>query len=254
MSSLTDRVEALEASATRLAGLVRPLTPQQLTALSYASEWTIAEVLSHLGSGAVIMRGNIDAVVSGNEVEAGFNQSVWDEWNAKTPAAKASDALLADRALLDRVAGLSDAERASFQFSAGPMVLDLPTFLGLRLNEHVVHSWDIDVAIHPDATLSTDAVGIVIDNLGMIVGFAGKSDGNERIVAVRTTQPDRVFALTIRPDAVSLAPLTDSTSAAVELPSEAFVRLVYGRLDMAHTPSGVESSALDELRKLFPGL
>jgi hypothetical protein len=41
----------------------------------------------------------------------------------------------------------------------------------------------------------------------------------------------------------------------LRLPAEAFIRLVYGRLDSAHTPP-VEtgSTHLDELRRLFPGL
>ena len=41
----------------------------------------------------------------------------------------------------------------------------------------------------------------------------------------------------------------------LRLPGEAFIRLVYGRLDSAHTPP-VEtgSTDLDELRRLFPGL
>jgi hypothetical protein len=39
------------------------------------------------------------------------------------------------------------------------------------------------------------------------------------------------------------------------LPAEAFVRLVYGRLDPDHTPP-VETGGdeLDALRKVFPGL
>jgi hypothetical protein len=40
----------------------------------------------------------------------------------------------------------------------------------------------------------------------------------------------------------------------LELPSEAFIRLVYGRLDPAHTPevSG-RPTVLEELRRAFPG-
>jgi hypothetical protein len=40
----------------------------------------------------------------------------------------------------------------------------------------------------------------------------------------------------------------------LRLPAEAFVRLVYGRLDADHTPA-VESAGLelDELRQVFPG-
>jgi hypothetical protein len=40
----------------------------------------------------------------------------------------------------------------------------------------------------------------------------------------------------------------------LELPSEAFIRLVYGRLDPAHTPAVNGSpTLLDDLRAAFPG-
>jgi uncharacterized protein (TIGR03083 family) len=254
MTNVTDRLDALEASSARLASRIGSLSSEQLTSPSYASKWTIADVLSHMGSGAVIMRRAIDAAVSGDPVEDGFNQSVWDEWNAKSPDDKATAALAADRALLDRVAAMSADERASFQRSMGPFTLDLSSFLGLRLNEHVLHTWDIDVAIDPGATLPADAVEIVIDNLGMIAGFAGKSDGNERDIAIHTTEPDREILLKVGPERLSLEPSVTTTAADLELPSEAFVRLVYGRLDPAHTPPGVAAPELDDLRKMFPGL
>jgi hypothetical protein len=47
-------IGVLRNSHERLAGLVTPLTPDQLRAQSYDTEWTIAQVLSHLGSGAEI--------------------------------------------------------------------------------------------------------------------------------------------------------------------------------------------------------
>ena len=49
----TDPLDALRASADRLAALVEPLTPDELRLSAYPTEWTIAQVLSHLGSGAV---------------------------------------------------------------------------------------------------------------------------------------------------------------------------------------------------------
>lgn len=251
-------LEALESSVARLASLVQGLAPEQLKDQSYASQWTIADVLSHLGAGAVIMRRGIDAAVSGDAVEDGFNQSVWDVWNAKTPEAKASDALNADRALVDRLRAISDEERASFKFAVGPMTLDFDRFLTLRLSEHTLHTWDIDVSRHPDATLAPDAVPFVLDVLPMIAGFAGKSDGNEGVVAIRTANPDRAFVLTVQPERLSLASVTDSASDSdsvdIDLSSEELVRLVYGRLDPAHTSPGVKSPVLDRLRRLFPGL
>ena len=86
MTAATDRLGALDASASRLATLTQALTPEQLDSQSYPKKWTISDVLSHIGSGGVIMRRGVDAAVSGEAVEDGFNQSVWDEWNAKSSA------------------------------------------------------------------------------------------------------------------------------------------------------------------------
>jgi uncharacterized protein (TIGR03083 family) len=259
---MAERLAALEASVTRLASLVQGLAPEQLNDQSYASQWSVADVLSHLGSGAVIMRRSVDATVSGGTVEDGFNQSVWDEWNAKTPEAKASDALAADQALIDRLTEVSDDERASFQFSMGPMTLDFDRFLTMRLSEHLLHTWDVEVPTDPSATLPADAAAFVLDVLPMITSFVGKSDGNERVVTIHTTSPDRVFELTVQPERVALAPSPGSATEApgdaaptdVELTSEEFVRLVYGRLDPAHTSPSAESPELDRLRKVFPGV
>jgi hypothetical protein len=45
----------------------------------------------------------------------------------------------------------------------------------------------------------------------------------------------------------------EKPSADVELPPEAFARLVYGRLDLAHTPLGGHDLVLRRLRDVFPG-
>ena len=47
--------DLLRASSERLHGLVAPLSDDDLTGQSYDDDWTIADVLSHIGSGAVIM-------------------------------------------------------------------------------------------------------------------------------------------------------------------------------------------------------
>jgi hypothetical protein len=46
-----------------------------------------------------------------------------------------------------------------------------------------------------------------------------------------------------------------AAAASLVLPAEAFIRLVYGRLDPEHTPElAVVGIDLDELRRAFPGL
>ncbi len=70
-----------------------------------------------------------------------------------------------------------------------------------------------------------------------------------------TTDPERRFLLETG-EAVTLTPSDgEAAPAGLRLPAEAFVRLVYGRMDEAHTPP-LESTGVDlgELRQLFPGL
>jgi hypothetical protein len=53
---------------------------------------------------------------------------------------------------------------------------------------------------------------------------------------------------------VSIAPAGRDGAADLELPAEALVRLVYGRLDPGHTPPFAGSpELLEELRRVFPG-
>jgi hypothetical protein len=71
---------------------------------------------------------------------------------------------------------------------------------------------------------------------------------------VVTSNPEGHFTLETG-DSVKLEAFEpDDYEAELELPAEALLRLVYGRLDPAHTPPlktrGVD---LDELRAVFPG-
>jgi uncharacterized protein (TIGR03083 family) len=250
---MTDHA-ALHASVDRLRELVTPLDGDQLRAQSYASEWTVADVLSHIGSGAVIARESIDASVDGRKLPDDFAPPIWDGWNAKSPEAKAADALLADRALLERIETVSDADRARLMFSMGPMELPFEAYIGLRVNEHILHTWDVEVAFDPTAVLPADEAAIVVDQLEMITRFAAQSSGPQREVRIHTTAPERRFTLSLGDDGSSLTPGDAAGAADLELPAEAFIRLVYGRLDPAHTPTVSGDADLDELRAAFPGL
>ena len=239
-------IETLAASAQRLAALVEPLTPEQLRQPAYPSEWTIADVLSHLGSGGVTSRRRLD----GDEMEI---QAIWDEWNAKSPDQQAAEALEADRAFLTRLASLTPEDRAR-RFAVGPMDLDLASALRLRLSEHALHTWDVAVTLDPTATVPDDAAELLIDSLGMMAGFAGRPTGVERTIRVGTSAPTRRLQLALQPAAVSLSADDPTGTADLELPAEALIRLVAGRLDPDHTPAVNDpDSNLDELRRVFPG-
>jgi len=194
----------------------------------------------------VITRGRLDADVD--------MQAVWDEWNAKGPDAKAADALEADAALRLRLAALTPEEQERLRFAMGPMELDLPTFVGMRISEHTLHTWDVAVTFDEKATVPRDGAELVVDNLAMMAPFAGKPTGADRTFTVRTTDPTRHFDIALRPDGVSLAPSDPAGPPDLELSADGLIRLVYGRLDPDHTPT-VRGSAtdLDELRRAFPG-
>jgi uncharacterized protein (TIGR03083 family) len=241
-------LEGLGASVDRLATLVSGLTPEQIRQQAYPSEWTVADVLSHLGSGAVITRKRFEG-------DADLDpQPIWDEWNAKDPDAQAAGLLEADAALQTRLAALTPDEVGTLRFALGPMELDAPTFLGMRLNEHVVHTWDIAVTFDDAATIPSDEAELMVDALTMITNFAGKPTGTERTLTVTTVAPEGSFEIALRADGVALSPEPPVDVPDLELPGDALIRLVYGRLDPAHTPViDAGASELDELRRAFPG-
>lgn len=250
---MTDRLAVLERSADRLRDTVDGLDAARLTDPAFPTAWSIADVLSHLGSGAVILLGRLEDTLSGTPTPDSAAQAVWDEWNAKAPQDQAADALVADRALVERLAGLTDEERSGFAFTMGPMDFDFDGFVGLRLNEHVLHLWDIEVALDPDATLAADAAAAVVDNLSFIVRFTAAPLAVERTVTVATTDPTRAVVVTLGPDEVRLTAVDAAVAPDLVLPAEAFVRLVYGRLDPDHTPAVRGTADLAELRAVFPG-
>jgi uncharacterized protein (TIGR03083 family) len=255
---VTDQLAALRASVARLNAIVSGFDADGLRAQAYPTEWKVADVLSHLGSAAVINRARLDAALAGTEVGDDFVHGVWDEWNAKDPDAKAADSLRVDRELLEQLESLDDAERARVHYSLGPLSVDFARHVQLRLNEHALHTWDIEVVLDPNAALPADAAALIVDQVGMIAQWTGKPTGIEHDVQVHTVDPTRDFTIALGAEQVVLTPyeptVTNRDVPNLVIPAEAFVRLVYGRLDPAHTPAVRGDADLDELRRAFPGV
>jgi uncharacterized protein (TIGR03083 family) len=252
---MSDALNALRSSANRLTRLVRPLGDTAITGRAYPAEWTIADVLSHLGSGAVISQRRLDDTLSGTATPDTFNPAVWDEWNAKSPRAKADDGLAATEAFTARLEAVTPADRSRFALAMGPLELDWNAFIGMRLNEQLLHEWDVAVALEPSATLPPDGTELVIDNLDIIARFTARPAGDARTITVVTTSPDRSFDITIEPSSVTFAAADAVASPDLRMPSEAFIRLVYGRLDpdQAAAPTTGDTGAIEQLRNVFPG-
>ena len=248
-------IGALRHSHDRLQALVGPLDLSQLEQRSYASEWSVAQVLSHLGSGAEIFGLFLAAGLAGQDPpgrEAFV--PIWNVWNAKDPQAQAADGLRADEATLERFESLDPEQKAGLRLHLFGMDMDVTGVARMRVSEHAVHTWDVAVALDPSAKVAPDAVGLLIDTIGQLAARSAKPDGKQRRLLVSTTDPERHFVLETG-DAVSLTESEGEDGLPeLRLPAEAFLRLVYGRLGPHHTPP-VEADGvdLDELRQLFPG-
>ncbi len=247
-------VRAVRASHDRLSGIVAGLDADGLRQRSYAREWSIADVLSHLGSGAEIFMLSLNAGLTGAEPPTSDDfQPIWATWNARPPQEQAAICVTANEALVSRLESLTAAQREAFSVVMfGGMTMDLTGFLGLRLSEHAVHTWDVAVVLDPGERVAQDAVELMIDRLSMIIGFAAKKAAEPVVIAVTTTNPDRTF--TLDTGGVSLAPGDPQAAAqaSMVLPAEALIRLVYGRLDddTDLTAAGV---TLAQLQAVFPG-
>jgi uncharacterized protein (TIGR03083 family) len=248
-------IEALRHSHDRLSAVAGPLGPAELQGQSYPSEWSIAQVLSHLGSQAEIFGMFLDAGLSGQDPpDREAFPPIWAAWNAKSTQQQAADALAADDAVTRRLESLDPGQRERLRLKLFGMDLDAAGLARIRLGEHAIHTWDIAVAVIPAATVAQDAVDLLIDTLGQLVARAGKPDGRPRRLRVTTTDPARQFVLETGETVTLTEGAGEPGLPGLSLPAEALVRLVYGRLDPAHTPPVVADRVdLDDLRAIFPG-
>jgi uncharacterized protein (TIGR03083 family) len=258
MSANTELQTALRSSHRRLEEATRPLTDEEIAGPSYCTDWSTAQVLSHIGSGAQIFGLMLDAGLAGAETPGREEFSrIWDVWNAMSPTDQARNSIIADEAFLDRLAAIPADQLDAMQMTLFGGAADATRLLGMRLSEHAIHTWDVIVIRDPDAEVAGDAVSWMVDWLDPAARRSGNTQGGALEVDITTTDPDRAFRLSVS-DTVKLLPAgadMPPAAAAVRMPASALVRLAYGRLDPEHTPPTVETDEidLDTLRRIFPG-
>ncbi|MDR0343535.1 MAG: maleylpyruvate isomerase N-terminal domain-containing protein [Nocardiopsaceae bacterium] len=258
--SLPGVVASLRNSHDRLVSVLAALTGDQASGPSYADEWTIAQVASHLGSGAEIYAWLLPAgLEQGDAPGMEQIQPIWDSWNAKPPVQQVGDAVAADAALLDQVDALPPADRQRWRLELFGAEQSLTGLMRMRLSEHAVHTWDIAVALDPAAGVAADAIALLVDTLPGLAGWTGKGAPEPTSFRIVTSDPEREFLLELTGTGARLGPQgtagTAGAAAVLQLPAEALVRLIYGRLDPDHTPATVKAgdADLDLLRRSFPG-
>lgn len=261
MSTLADRtIAALRAVHDDLAALVPTLTDEQLIGPSGASEWSVSQVLSHMGSGAEITFANYEASLRGDEAPSqDFNESVWARWDALTPQEQAAGVIPVASAVVEFLEALTPDQRETLQVKLGfmPFPLPLTTIVGMRLHENTLHFWDVRVALDSEAQLDETASAVLFEHLdadmGFLLGFIGKADALANPARVRVGVSDLGFVIT---DSVSVTTSIGEATATIHGPLESVLRLTAGRLTPGRTPAAVSvegNVTLDDLRRVFPG-
>ncbi len=256
--SLDRAIASLRAHHDRLAEVVAGLDPEQLSGPSAASEWSIAQVLSHLGSGAEIFYGPYSAALTGAASPPVDNQAIWDRWNASTPEEQAAGFLEHDERLLRLLEDATADQRDTVVIDLGffPEPIPLAQAVGMRLNEAALHTWDVLAGIDASAAVDEEAADLLLEQYAgaaaYMLGFIGKP---ERLGTSAVVDLDG-YALTVG-DSISVsAGSPDEPTAALHAPHEAALRLVSGRLKPGYTAEEVTVSGnvdLDALRQVFPG-
>jgi uncharacterized protein (TIGR03083 family) len=256
MTELTDRtIAALHAEHDTLVSLIANLDDDQLNSPSGADGWTVAQVLSHLGSGAEIGRAPIVAA-TGESVGVEDNQTIWARWDAASAADQASGFVEQNTRWLEALDALTPEQRSSLTIDLGflPEPVPLITVLGMRLNEVANHAWDVRVALDPEAEVNADSAVALVDlltgPLGFMLGFMGKPAELAEPALVAVPGAGLVIE-----DAVSVVSSVESPSTTFSGSSGAFIRLLNGRLKEPYAKGvSVEGNAtLDDLHRVFPG-
>jgi uncharacterized protein (TIGR03083 family) len=255
MTDVDHSIATLRASHERLRALVEPLSPEEIRQTSFCSDWSIAQVLSHLGSQAELLGGFLTAALAGEpEPDRESFPAVWDRWNARSPEEQRAEGLAANEQAVVDIESVDEPVRSELQISmfSGFLTVDVPGFARLRLMEHAIHSWDIAVTLDPDAVIDPAAVALIVDELPALVGrFAQPHDG----LRLRIDVSDPTSSWLLAPGEEGFEPYVDQpVDGTLAVSAEQLIRLVYGRLrpadDLTVDAPGI---TVADLEQVFPG-
>ncbi len=252
---------AVRRSHDRLTGRLSTLSETDATRPSYARDWTVAQVASHLGSQAEVFELFLTAGVTEEPAPGGeVFGPVWDRWNALAPLEQLRACTAANESFVSKVEGLGEEQSARFVLSMFGTDVDLAELLRLRLAEHAVHAWDIEVSFDPGARVAQDAVELLVGGVPARVERAGTPQPDVEPLVVETATPDHRWLLTTHP-VVALTPTeadgegtgNGTGDGSLRLPADAFLLLVNGRLDDSRLPADVDTARVAALRRVFRG-
>lgn len=251
---------ALRTTHEHFAALVGGLDADVVQRPSHAEGWSIADVCSHVGSGAEISLATLEAALAGRApLEQDAMLPIWDVWNNRDPLEQVQQAVRADAAYVAAMEGLTDGQLAGARVTMfGFLELDGVGLATMRLPEQALHTWDVAAALDPTARVVPAAVPLILDGLAPLLGFLAKPQPPAWTLAVHTTSPEAALLLTNGEERVTLVPADPAdpaTDGVLRLTTEALVRLGTGRLD-ATNADGADLSGrvtMADLHAVFPG-
>jgi uncharacterized protein (TIGR03083 family) len=255
MADPTHAVPILRTSVEHLTALTEGLSAEELAGESFCDDWSIAQVLSHLGSQWEIMLTFLEAAQAGEPEPStdGF-PAVWDRWNALSPEEQRTQGLASVQRGMAAIEAIEEPQLSELRVSlfGGAYVLDLPGFARFRLVEQSIHTWDVDVALDPTARIAPDAAALVLELIPTMVGFYAKGDAVHRL-RVEATDVGSTWLLTTgaSPSLVDWA--DQEVDGTLRLTGEQLIRLVYGRILPADELELTGAVSREQLLAVFPG-
>jgi uncharacterized protein (TIGR03083 family) len=252
-------IQALRTSHDALVAQVLALAPGQLEQGSYCRDWSVAQVLSHIGSSAEIaLLGLERALLQGSPLDREEFPIIWERWDSLSPIDKANEMIVWDRRYVSVLEGLDDKTLKSLRMNLFGMDLDAVHVVGIRLGEHALHSWDVAVTFDPAAEVLASSVELLVDRVPFMAGWMAKPERvtNKSQAKIRTSHPDRHFLLSIGESVALAQEVEGPVDGTLDLTAAALLRLISGRLDPGHTPAGTKATGtadLNELRAIFAG-
>ncbi|MGH9122951.1 MAG: maleylpyruvate isomerase N-terminal domain-containing protein [Acidimicrobiales bacterium] len=250
-----EAIAAARRGRDNIAELAGSMEGVDLLSQSGAGDWTVAKVLSHMGSGAEIGL----ATLTAGKADPSSNQAVWARWDAMSPDEKAESYILWSGRHIDGLEALDDDALANMRVDVGylPEPINIAFLTELLLSEVGLHGWDVDVAFERTSAVRQYTVPYGIEVMTRFAGLFAQPLGKTGKVEVLTEDTGGEYVIDFTTQGISMAAgRAEGAEASAAMSAEAFLRLLSGRLAPIYTPPSVivaGSFTLDDLRQAFPG-
>jgi uncharacterized protein (TIGR03083 family) len=235
---------------------------------SHCKGWAAKDVVAHLLLGGRMFGGAMRAAMDGTDMPP-FDR-------ARMEADRATLAALPQEQALDELGELTaeqsafldglDAEAAARSVTLPFGTLTMWQLAAVRLNEVAIHHWDVRAGATRDAEISPEAVPALSMMAGQRMGMLARGEKTDGTWQLDVSAPQggalgAPLTLRVQGDEVTVQPgPAQNPDARLVLDGDAFIRLVWGRLDL---PAAIASGKVRvegdrehalALQRLFTGV